>query len=130
MTDLNKEREAFEKLSEIAEILNEEKSHFNGDFYDLPFNSCAESFINGAWFGWQEKAKAQAVPEKKIYLTCEQLYAAANFGAPNKDPELLETELTIAWFDEAHSGSGYYVYISEYPEEGAMKLESESGAEQ
>ncbi|MFJ0188813.1 hypothetical protein ACQPWD_19785, partial [Acinetobacter baumannii] len=29
-----------------------------------------------------EKAKAQAVPEKKIYLTCEQLYAAANFGAP------------------------------------------------
>lgn len=62
MTDLNKEREAFEKLSEIAEILNEEKSHFNGDFYDLPFNSCAESFINGAWFGWQEKAKAQAVP--------------------------------------------------------------------
>ncbi|KMV09483.1 hypothetical protein [Acinetobacter baumannii] len=76
-----------------------------------------------------EKAKAQAVPEKKIYLTCEQLYAAANFGAPNKDPELLETELTIAWFDEAHSGSGYYVYISEYPEEGAMKLERESGAE-
>ncbi|HFG7032427.1 hypothetical protein [Acinetobacter baumannii] len=129
MTDLNKEREAFEKLSEIAEILNEEKSHFNGDFYDLPFNSCAESFINGAWYAWQEKAKAQAVPEKKIYLTCEQLYAAANFGAPNKDPELLETELTIAWFDEAHSGSGYYVYISEYPEEGAMKLESELGAE-
>ncbi|ADX93224.1 hypothetical protein ABTW07_2800 [Acinetobacter baumannii TCDC-AB0715] len=73
--------------------------------------------------------KAETVPEKKIYLTCEQLYAAANFGAPNKDPELLETELTIAWFDEAHSGSGYYVYISEYPEEGAMKLESESGAE-
>ncbi|SSU62110.1 Uncharacterised protein [Acinetobacter baumannii] len=66
MTDLNKEREAFEKLSEIAEILNEEKSHFNGDFYDLPFNSCAESFINGAWYAWQEKAKAQAVPEQTI----------------------------------------------------------------
>ncbi|WP_049082918.1 hypothetical protein [Acinetobacter nosocomialis] len=66
MTDLNKEREAFEKLSEIAEILNEEKSHFNGDFYDLPFNSCAESFINGAWYAWQEKAKAQAVPDQTI----------------------------------------------------------------
>lgn len=63
MTDLNKLRSEFENLPEIAEILNEEKSHFNGDFYDLPFNSCAESFINGAWFGWQEKAKAQAVPE-------------------------------------------------------------------
>ncbi|ENV40641.1 hypothetical protein F958_03676 [Acinetobacter nosocomialis NIPH 386] len=68
MTDLNKEREAFEKLSEIAEILNEEKSHFNGDFYDLPFNSCAESFINGAWYAWQEKAKAQAVPETHIVV--------------------------------------------------------------
>ncbi|WP_110981851.1 hypothetical protein [Acinetobacter baumannii] len=68
MTDLNKEREAFEKLSEIAEILNEEKSHFNGDFYDLPFNSCAESFINGAWYAWLEKAKAQAVPEGYVLL--------------------------------------------------------------
>ncbi len=46
-----------------------------------------------------------------------------------KIQNFLETELTIAWFDEAHSGSGYYVYISEYPEEGAMKLESESGVE-
>ncbi len=68
MIDLNKEREAFEKLSEIAEILNEEKSHFNGDFYDLPFNSCAESFINGAWYAWQEKAKAQAVPEGYVLM--------------------------------------------------------------
>ncbi|MFX9325251.1 hypothetical protein ABTP01_18790, partial [Acinetobacter baumannii] len=71
MTDLNKEREAFEKLSEIAEILNEEKSHFNGDFYDLPFNSCAESFINGAWYAWQEKAKAQAVPEGYVLVPKE-----------------------------------------------------------
>lgn len=63
MTDLNKLRSEFENLSEIAEILNEEKSHFNGDFYNLPFNSCAESFINGAWYAWQEKVKAQAVQQ-------------------------------------------------------------------
>ncbi|MGQ0896479.1 hypothetical protein ACT4ZS_16210 [Acinetobacter baumannii] len=135
MTDLNKEREAFERLP-LAELAiksefvyyNEETNSYwpNEDFCP----SDAPETMNFAWEAWQEKAKAQAVPEKKIYLTCEQLYAAANFGAPNKDPELLETELTIAWFDEAHSGSGYYVYISEYPEEGAMKLESESGAEQ
>ncbi len=98
------------------------------DLYDIYHR------VNSGWAMWKKavtfmKDQAQAVPEKKIYLTCEQLYAAANFGAPNKDPELLETELTIAWFEEAHSGSGYYVYISEYPEEGAMKLESESGAE-
>ncbi|MGQ0896271.1 hypothetical protein ACT4ZS_15080 [Acinetobacter baumannii] len=120
MTDLNKEREAF---------IQTEFNTFGLDVND--FKTTGEYFM---FIGWLmrselEKAKAQAVPEKKIYLTCEQLYAAANFGAPNKDPELLETELTIAWFDEAHSGSGYYVYISEYPEEGAMKLESESGAE-
>ncbi|EPJ8966498.1 hypothetical protein PWL26_003716, partial [Acinetobacter baumannii] len=128
MTDLNKEREAFERLP-LAELAiksefvyyNEETNSYwpNEDFCP----SDAPETMNFAWEAWQEKAKAQAVPEKKIYLTCEQLYAAANFGAPNKDPELLETELTIAWFDEAHSGSGYYVYISEYPEEGAMKLE-------
>lgn len=53
------EREAFEKLPEVAEILNEEKSHFNGDFYNLPFNSCAESFINGAWYGFQEAKKLE-----------------------------------------------------------------------
>lgn len=128
MTDLNKEREAFEQhLIDIGLV------EFAGYGFDV--NECDEYThepTNVAWGAWViglNRAKAQAVPEKKIYLTCEQLYAAANFGAPNKDPELLETELTIAWFDEAHSGSGYYVYISEYPEEGAMKLESESGAE-
>ncbi|HDI2935183.1 TPA: hypothetical protein PKT69_003150 [Acinetobacter baumannii] len=141
MFDLNKEREAFEASEYVKTIIHkfewsEEFNNYqikdcviNGNIFDLLEAKNDEQLLNGAWFGWQEKAKAQAVPEKKIYLTCEQLYAAANFGAPNKDPELLETELTIAWFDEAHSGSGYYVYISEYPEEGAMKLESESGAE-
>lgn len=141
MLDLNKLRSEFESNKYINSIVqnfewSEEFNNYqikecviNGDVFDLILAKDNEQFLNGAWFGWQEKAKAQAVPEKKIYLTCEQLYAAANFGAPNKDPELLETELTIAWFDEAHSGSGYYVYISEYPEEGAMKLERESGAE-
>ncbi|KRJ21062.1 hypothetical protein APC78_13635 [Acinetobacter pittii] len=141
MTDLNKEREAFEANEFVKTIIHkfEWSEEFNsyqikdcvikGNVFELIEAEKDQPLLNGAWFGWQEKAKAQAVPEKKIYLTCEQLYAAANFGAPNKDPELLETELTIAWFEEAHSGSGYYVYISEYPEEGAMKLESESGAE-
>ncbi|MFY0040285.1 hypothetical protein ABTP83_08350 [Acinetobacter baumannii] len=135
MTDLNKLRSEFEayehskKPCAVKEKLFEvfTKDGLDEDEY-LYIGKYVDSFMQEKWELWQ-KAKAQAVPEKKIYLTCEQLYAAANFGAPNKDPELLETELTIAWFDEAHSGSGYYVYISEYPEEGAMKLESESGAE-
>lgn len=133
MTDLNKLRSEFEATPEIKAILEVMTVKFVAGFYvsvgfGIEIYTPYNALLNFAWDLWQEKAKAQAVPEKKIYLTCEQLYAAANFGAPNKDPELLETELTIAWFDEAHSGSGYYVYISEYPEEGAMKLESESGA--
>ncbi|EPF6068518.1 hypothetical protein NCY62_13960 [Acinetobacter pittii] len=87
MTDLNKEREAFEKLSEIAEILNEEKSHFNGDFYDLPFNSCAESFINGAWYAWQEKAKAQAVPNE-IINKIQSWVAVKSFAVEDAHPDL------------------------------------------
>lgn len=127
MTDLNKLRSEFEAVTETYHcIYNADLDYyFSGSKF---VSDKAEIEVNAGWKAWK-KAKAQTVPEKKIYLTCEQLYAAANFGAPNKDPELLETELTIAWFDEAHSGSGYYVYISEYPEEGAMKLESESGAE-
>ncbi|HBI9039705.1 TPA: hypothetical protein JI392_RS11870 [Acinetobacter baumannii] len=135
MTDLNKERMELELSAGVldrqidnlkAEIADE---YFDDEKLELLIEYAMKLGEVYAQRDLLEKAKAQAVPEKKIYLTCEQLYAAANFGAPNKDPELLETELTIAWFDEAHSGSGYYVYISEYPEEGAMKLERESGAE-
>ncbi len=139
MTDLNKEREldaqieSFKKEAmELWFVPTLADTYKNKDLFSYSIMDGEVFFMREQarqlWSFWN-KAKAQAVPEKKIYLTCEQLYAAANFGAPNKDPELLETELTIAWFEEAHSGSGYYVYISEYPEEGAMKLESESGAE-
>ncbi len=106
MLDLNKLRSEFENLSEIAEILNEEKSHFNGDFYDLPFNSCAESFINGAWYAWQEKAKAQAVPEGYCLV-------------PKEPTEVMER----AGFDK---GAGFLAN-SIYK---AMVEASESGAEQ
>ncbi|HDI1577332.1 TPA: hypothetical protein PVK60_000563 [Acinetobacter baumannii] len=130
MTDLNKERELFVAFLRTKGILKIAWNCMGVITNIVREADCDLSYsdIEIMQEVWMEKAKAQAVPEKKIYLTCEQLYAAANFGAPNKDPELLETELTIAWFDEAHSGSGYYVYISEYPEEGAMKLERESGA--
>ncbi|MEB3793704.1 hypothetical protein MSG72_01205 [Acinetobacter sp. IK22] len=110
MTDLNKEREAFEKLSEIAEILNEEKSHFNGDFYDLPFNSCAESFINGAWYAWQEKAKAQAVPEGYVLV-----------------PKVANKKMVNAGY-EAHDG--FYTNGQVQDVYQAMIKAIESGAEQ
>ena len=73
------------------------------------------------------KAKAQAVleikPSRHVTLTCAQLREAFMFGALDKDDqEQLETEMTIQWSDEGHSGAGYYCYYADYPEEGAIKL--------
>ena len=73
------------------------------------------------------QAKAQAVleikPSRHVTLTCAQLREAFMFGAPDKDDqEQLETEMTIQWSDEGHSGAGYYCYYADYPEEGAIKL--------
>ena len=78
------------------------------------------------WETWQVRAKA--VPEVKlsrsITLTCAQLREAFMFGAPDKDDqEQLETEMTITWSEDGHSGKGYYCYYSELPEEGAIFLD-------
>ena len=78
------------------------------------------------WETWQVRAKA--VPEVKlsrsITLTCAQLREAFMFGAPDKDDqEQLETEMTITWSEDGHSGKGYYCYYSDLPEEGAIFLD-------
>ena len=79
------------------------------------------------WEAWLA-AKAQAVPEVKlshcVTLTCAQLREAFLFGAPDEDDqEQLETEMTITWSEDGHSGKGYYCYYSELPEEGAIFLD-------
>ncbi|WP_284073908.1 hypothetical protein [Acinetobacter pittii] len=123
MTDLNKEREAFEKLSEIAEILNEEKSHFNGDFYDLPFNSCAESFINGAWYAWQEKAKAQAVP---TWISVEDEWPPTDImvlicwvDAPDVTPEqdymTIDEDLNSVWANYQNDPPSHWMHFHRVP---------------
>ena len=73
-------------------------------------------------------AKAQAAlevkPSRHITLTCAQLREAFMFGAPDKDDqEQLETEMTITWSENGHSGKGYYCYYSDLPEEGAIFLD-------
>ena len=67
-----------------------------------------------------------------ITLTCESLLEAFQYGAPDysfEDEELTEdiknqlsTEMTILWWENGHSGTGYYAYYTEYPEEGSIKL--------
>lgn len=80
MTDLNKLRSEFESNEYINSIVqnfewSKEFNNYqikdcviNGDVFDLILAKDNEQFLNGAWFGWQEKAKAQAVLEHIITL--------------------------------------------------------------
>lgn len=66
MVDLNKEREAFEALPQINSILVNVEFYFSTLSMNYKSNKpdhlhCVY-FINGAWYAWQEKAKAPAVP--------------------------------------------------------------------
>ncbi|MBJ8450294.1 hypothetical protein I6M90_01105 [Acinetobacter bereziniae] len=66
-------------------------------------------------------------PRKAVTLTCSELLEAFQFGAPDGegDEDQMVTEMTIEWFEDGHSGKGYYAYYSELPEEGAIKLGEE-----
>lgn len=59
-----------------------------------------------------------------ITLNGYQLKELLDFANPDGDSEKdqLETELTIVYLKDGHSGEGYYFYMTEYPEEGSMKL--------
>lgn len=59
MSEMKSERELFEKLPEIREIMNENGIYFMNhsgwyearDFKDFEY----EQYINGAWYAWQEQ---------------------------------------------------------------------------
>lgn len=59
-----------------------------------------------------------------ITLNGHQLKSLLEFAAPDaeSEPEQLQTELSIAFLEDGHSGKGYYFWITEYPEEGCMFL--------
>ncbi len=64
--DIEKEREAFERLPDINAILHNSEFGFNEGINQYYHPSHAEhrlsyAFLMGAWLAWQ--AKAQAVPE-------------------------------------------------------------------
>ncbi|MEW5969015.1 MAG: hypothetical protein AB1706_03950 [Pseudomonadota bacterium] len=70
MTDLNKERENFLQVPKFKERIERSKlkydeieNHFSSPEWDSQ-TCCDEDYINSAWSGWLEKAKAQAVPEQ------------------------------------------------------------------
>lgn len=88
MTDLNKLRSEFESNEYIKSIIqnfewSEEFNNYqikdcvvNGNIFDLLEAKNDEQLLNGAWFGWQEKAKAQAVLEGYIAIPIESLKEA------------------------------------------------------
>lgn len=74
----------------------------------------------------------QAEPEKvsrRVHLSAAQLLEALEFVAPDRDTDQdqLDGEVTIE-HGEGHSGTGYYCYVSDYPEEGAILLDGESAS--
>ncbi|MFV5309447.1 hypothetical protein [Acinetobacter baumannii] len=139
MTDLNKLRSEFEAIKEIQDSIRREQLIFStklGCYTKKSGKMCVSAnWTNGAWFVFERKAKAQAVPDThthSVTLTCAELKEAYDFGAPDgeKDQFQMETEMLIKWLDDGYDGSGYYCWYADLPEEGCIKLgESESGAE-
>lgn len=125
--DLQKEnnliQEAFEvEADEVGFCLDQKW----GDYENPYENSDTALAFNLFKKGWQAKAQAvlEVKPSRHVTLTCAQLREAFMFGAPDKDDqEQLETEMTITWSENGHSGKGYYCYYSDLPEEGAIFLD-------
>ena len=83
--DIQKEREAFEKLPEIAERLH--TVFYNKDldqYHAAMINSgLSVKYVQGAWYAWQA-AKAQAVPEGFILVPKENISC---YWQDNDEPE-------------------------------------------
>lgn len=130
MTDLNKEREAFEASEYVKTIIHkfewsEEFKNYqikdcviNGNIFDLLEAKNDEQLLNGAWFGWQEKAKAQTVPEGYVVVPKEPTREMLKAGVHS----YLHQD-SIKEKDGSSSVSFKHIYQ-------AMLEASESGAEQ
>lgn len=132
----------------LAELLKREVIK-KVDFEDIVFKSEINAFhsnylsarfmdnINFGWSSWQaakaheaEKLKGKVVvPSNSVTLNCEQLLTVLQYGAPDLQverteysEEQMETEMSIVWLKDGHSGEGYYAYYTELPEEGSINL--------
>ena len=118
--DIQREREAFEMLPAVAELIKTNNvwwSEVHGDYFGSDHE--LDCWIDGAWAVWQ--AKAQAVPEPSINMTGHDLKYIWDF-MDYADPENLDTEVTIQLCKEGFDGAGLYAWVAEYPEEGGIKL--------
>ncbi|ENW72695.1 TPA: hypothetical protein RP379_000396 [Acinetobacter baumannii] len=135
MTDLNKEREAFERLP-LAELAikseyvyyNEETNSYwpNEDFCP----SDAPETMNFAWEAWQEKAKAQTVPTwisvkdeepptDTMVLIC---WSDAPDVTPEQDYMTIDEDLNSVWANYQNDPPSHWMHFHSVP--------NVSGAEQ
>ncbi|QBM33876.1 hypothetical protein [Acinetobacter baumannii] len=72
MTDLNKLRSEFEELPEVKQwierLIYGDKSEVYIPIDETEENNSIATWINGAWFVWKLKAKAQAVPDTHVVV--------------------------------------------------------------
>lgn len=75
MTDLNKVRSEFEDVKEIQDSIRREQLIFNtklGCYTKKSGKMCVSAnWTNGAWFVFERKAKAKAVPEGYVLVPKE-----------------------------------------------------------
>lgn len=146
--NLDEERKAFEGAWLVPHELNLFEFKENQYFLKTPIEEM-EGFdkedanevfhsINSGWAMWL-KAKAHeaeklkdcvVVPSNSVTLTCEQLLTVLQYGAPDLHVERteysedqMETEMSIVWLEDGHSGKGYYAYYTELPEEGSINID-------
>lgn len=129
--DIHKEREAFEAWFE---------SRYDAHFmqFALDLDMYVDKHTQTCWEAWQaakahesEKLKGcVVVPSNSVTLTCEQLLTVLRYGAPDLHVERteysedqMETEMSIVWLEDGHSGKGYYAYYTELPEEGSINID-------
>lgn len=122
MTDLNKLRSEFEATPEIKAILEVMTVKFVAGFYvsvgfGIEIYTPYNALLNFAWDLWQEKAKAQAVPEGYVVVPKEPTREILKAGIHN----YLDQD-SIKEKDGSTSINFKYIYQ-------AMIKASESGAE-
>lgn len=116
MTDLNKLRSEFEELPEVKQwierLIYGDKSEVYIPVDETEENNAIATWINGAWFGWQEKAKAQAVPEGYVLV-------------PKEIPDSVVSYLENSGFHWGDGTRDHYTPIYSL----MVEVASESGAE-
>ncbi|EPL7759076.1 hypothetical protein P4Y54_000068 [Acinetobacter baumannii] len=126
MTDLNKERELFEEF--FRKTFGAHRSQFSFD--DYGFYDDRETLI--AWTVWQEKAKAQAVPEdcvivpKELHIEIAMKMAKERIFKQSAGSDQVWNELVEQAYKDNLQAEQYRL-IRDYRE---MVKASESGAEQ